>query len=181
MGQIAARNVPVPIEVGLARLDDLLELQQALLGNKDEIIAHHRVDVELTRIDNVHVADVLRSADEIVVSLKRREEQQPVDAEWLDDLVQKSRLRELEGLAVDNDQFVFVQLRAQHDLESLEADFGWQLFGQVAELRAVGSTTLRPVRRSLVTDSCFTSALLRSWLYATASDVTLCLGHVRLL
>ena len=75
MGQIAARNVPVPIEVGLARLDDLLELQQALLGNKDEITAHHRVDVELTRIDNVYVADVLRSADEVVVSLKRREEQ----------------------------------------------------------------------------------------------------------
>ena len=75
MGQIAARNVPVSIEVGLARLDDLLELQQALLGNKDEITAHHRVDVELTRIDNVYVADVLRSADEVVVSLKRREEQ----------------------------------------------------------------------------------------------------------
>lgn len=45
----------------------------------------------------------------------------------------------------------------------------------------MGSTTLRPVRRSLVADSCCTSALLRSWLYATASDVTLCLGHVRLL
>ena len=169
---ILSWHFPVPVEIGCPAFNNFLKLFETLFGDQNQITFQEVGHVKLLGIFDCNILNISCWENEIRICFESSYKCQPIFSIWFQYFLEIAGTDIINLLRFNNNNSLLIQFGGKHDLECFYSQLCIDLLCQIPRHRSMGLTTTLLLRTTYITNSCFSSSLLWSWLLSGPRFIT---------